>query len=366
MGYGYGGNAMSSNSIIALAEPSPAVIGTGLVALDVVFDGPNPEHILPVTAGGTCGNVLAILSYLGWRAFPVARLSDDVAAQHIRRDLSQWGVRLDFVSSGPSSATPIYIQRMRRDAAGMPSHTFLRICPLCGHRLPGYQPIVLAAAMDVAAHIGYPTVFFLDRVSPGALVLAKESRARGAIIVFEPSGIGDPRLFREAVSLAHILKYSHERIERRDDDGAAPLLEVQTLGREGLRYRRKVESTRMGAWRHIPGFRIARLVDSAGSGDWCTAGLIHMLGQSGLTGFLKASSSQMYEALVFGQALAAWNCGFTGARGGMYESSWKDAQLAIERIIEGMHDDKRHEPERIMYVRDVSRYVCFSCGSAPL
>lgn len=361
---------MNPDSIFALFDPPPVVVGTGLIALDVVLDGADPAHILPVTAGGTCGNVLAILSYLGWQAFPVTRLGDDAAARRIRQDLARWGVRLDFASSGPSSATPVYIQRMRRDASGMPSHTFLRVCPLCGRRLPGYQPIVLTAAMDVAMHMGYPIVFFMDRVSPGVLALANVSRARGAIIVFEPSGVGDPRLFREAVSLAHILKYSHERMERRDDDGAAPSLEIQTLGREGLRYRHKIGSTRMGAWRHVSSFRIARLVDSAGSGDWCTAGVIHALGRSGLTSFLKTNSYRLHEALLFGQALAAWNCGFMGARGGMYELGWEDAQQAVGRIINGLHEDKRQEAERIMSVRDYVcdrlKDVCFSCGSAPL
>jgi len=366
MGYGYGGNAMSPHSLFALVAPPPVVVGTGLIALDVVLDGTDPARILPVTAGGTCGNVLAILSYMGWHAFPVARLGDDVAARHIRRDLARWGVGLDFACSGSSSATPVYIQRMRRDAAGIPSHTFLRACPLCGRRLPGYQPIVLTAAMDVAARMGRSTVFFLDRVSPGALALARASRACGAIIVFEPSGVGDPRLFREAVSLAHILKYSHERIERRDDDDTALLLEIQTLGHEGLRYRHKIKAAKMGTWQHVPSFRITRLVDSAGAGDWCTAGLIHILGQSGLTGLLRASPSQTHEALIFGQALAAWNCGFMGARGGMYESNREDAQRSVGRIMAGAHDDKRQEAEHIMYVRDVFKDVCFSCGSAPL
>lgn len=41
-------------------------------------------------------------------------------------------------------------------------------------------------------------VFFFDRVSRGALQLAKASSERGAVVVFEPSGVGDPNLFREA------------------------------------------------------------------------------------------------------------------------------------------------------------------------
>src|SRR5689334_15732613 len=59
-------------------EGRPEVFGTGLVALDVVITG--SDHQRPLfRAGGTCGNVLTILSHLGWKACPVARLNGDPA-----------------------------------------------------------------------------------------------------------------------------------------------------------------------------------------------------------------------------------------------------------------------------------------------
>ena len=51
----------------------PTVFGLGLVALDVILD---PCAVQPLLySGGTCGNVLTILSYLGWEARPIARLA---------------------------------------------------------------------------------------------------------------------------------------------------------------------------------------------------------------------------------------------------------------------------------------------------
>ena len=49
-------------------------------------------------AGGTCGNVLTALAYLGWRTLPVARLQPGAAADRIRQDLKAWGVsdRYDY------------------------------------------------------------------------------------------------------------------------------------------------------------------------------------------------------------------------------------------------------------------------------
>jgi hypothetical protein len=42
------------------------VVGSGFIALDVI-EGDQGEHF---AAGGTCGNVLSILAWLGWRSLP--------------------------------------------------------------------------------------------------------------------------------------------------------------------------------------------------------------------------------------------------------------------------------------------------------
>ena len=73
----------------------PKVFGTGLIALDLVI-GPKPETPVRSWAGGTCGNVLSILAYLGWDAYPVARMNSDVASDRVRADMKRWGVHLDW------------------------------------------------------------------------------------------------------------------------------------------------------------------------------------------------------------------------------------------------------------------------------
>ncbi len=353
---------MSLDAFFATVAPPPVIVGTGLVALDIILDGDDPARASSFHAGGTCGNVLTILSSLGWRAFPVARLNDDPASLHVQRDLAHWGVALDYARLAPGGATPAYIQRTRRDATGTPSHTFLRVCPVCGRRLPGYQAVVLPAAGEVAARMEAPSVFFLDRVSPGALVLVKESKRRGAIIVFEPAGIGDPRIFHEIVSLAHIVKYSHERIERLDSIGAISLLEIQTLGREGLRYRSKIASAQAGEWRHLASYDVAHFADSAGAGDWCTVGVIHALGQRGLQGLLSSDARRIRDALLFGQALATWSCAFTGARGGMYSGDMQALRPAIERITAGADHDEERQREPRQSAHNMFTTLCLACS----
>ncbi len=221
-------------------------------------------------------------------------------------------------------------------------------------------------ARDIAAQIENPKVFFLDRVSRGALILARASAAKGAIVVFEPSGIGEQHLFREALTLAHILKYSHERMRQLDEveSASGPLLELEMLGEEGLRYRSKLPLCKSNGWKWLNAYAVDQVKDAAGAGDWCTAGIIHRLGQKGLQGLQQVASAQLLDALCFGQALAAWNCGFEGARGGMYSENKEAFRCDIEQIMSG-NGPKRSTSDnsnKAVAVEDVFGDVCPTCG----
>jgi fructokinase len=315
--------------------PRPSIVGTGLVALDAVVD--EDTYAEPrLSAGGTCCNVLAILSYLGWDAFPVARLDTDNASAHVRQDLLRWSVRLDYVALTPNARTPVivhHIQR-RRDKA---FHKFLWNCPQCGHRLPTFRPVSVSAARAIAPQLPVPHVFFMDRVSQGALILAQASAAQGAVVVFEPSGVGDPQLFREAIHVSHIVKYSRERLrdlpEMRNID--LPPLTVETLGAAGLRYRSRIDTSAPGEWEHLKAYEVGNVKDTAGSGDWCTSGLIHKLGWQGVHGLRRMNREQLQDGLRYGQALAAWNCMFEGARGGMYCTGGPPLESTVRDILAG-------------------------------
>lgn len=298
---------------------NPRIFGTGLIALDLVM-GLDPKLPVRSWAGGTCGNVLSILAYLGWDAFPIARMNGDPASDRVRADMSQWNVHLDFANCGPTAHTPIIIQEIRRGRDGKPKHKFSWSCPKCGQWLPSFKAVTIAAVETVAPALENAAVFFFDRVSRAALTLASAAADRGAVVVFEPSANASDKMMTDAIDVAHVVKYSDQRlagIQGIMRSGSATLVEVQTLGERGLRYRHRFGRT-PSDWLHLNSVPAPRMSDSCGSGDWCTAGLIAKTAVSGQQGLREGGAQAVRSGLRYGQALAAWNCGFEGARGGMY------------------------------------------------
>ena len=133
------------------------------------------------------------------------------------------------------------------------------------------------------------------------------------------------------------MKYSHERLSDfpEMDLETHPLLLIETLGDAGLRYRWRCHGKRPGNWVESKALSIEGIKDTAGSGDWCTAGLLSKVAAKGLAGFATASEQQIADAIRFGQTLAAWNCQFEGARGGMYVVSKKQFEQQISELLSG-------------------------------
>lgn len=315
-------------------QNKPTIAGTGLISLDIIIKNGDLEDAKRF-AGGTCGNVLTILSYLGWEAYPISRLNDNAAAQRIFDDFKMWGVKTEFVSLSPQADAPIIIQNVLQKNDGIPLHKFSLKCPHCHSWLPTYKHITIETVNTVRSLIPVPKVFFLDRLSRGILNLAQSFAKEGAIIVFEPSSIENPKLFAEMLKITHILKYSHERIQNLEEKGFSVNvpLEIETIGKDGLKFRSNLKSSFFRNWELLDTYDVNNLKDAAGAGDWCSAGIIYELCRDGLINFLITPYEKLYQGIRFGQALGAWNCGFEGARGGMYETEKNDFWKIIGKIM---------------------------------
>lgn len=296
------------------------VVGTGLIALDVVIAASGKADPL-LCAGGTCGNVLIALAYLGWDAYPIARLRDDAASKKIREDLSTWGVKLDFVTQSETGSTPVVVQHIHSPESGR-THSYSRKCPACGAWLPWYKAVRANAVPELTPRLPKTDVFYFDRTSRGAVDLAQSARAAGALIFFEPSAESDPNHLKEALEAAHIVKVASDRLKSNEAllTAKSPDLVIQTMGSRGLRYSSSFSSGRR-TWKTLLPYEIDSVRDSSGAGDWCTAGIISSLGCLGPAGLADADQDVILSALELGQAMAAWACRYDGARGGMYTTS---------------------------------------------
>jgi fructokinase len=337
-------------------------VGTGRLTLDVIVRTGGEPALARCQAGGTCGNVLANLAYLGWQTYPLADLGADDPGDRFVHDLGRWGVRLDLIRRVPDEPTPVIIHHIRQEHSG-PIHEFSSRCPFCGERLRYYEPVPAESVRLRLPKVPKARVLFFDRDSEGALLLARHCAAQGALIVFEPNYAGKETLFPEALGLAHILKYSRDGLPDLESrhDLSGPLLLIETLGADGLRFCDRRHGS--GKWHHLPAVPAPVVRDAGGSGDWCTAGLLHRLGQDGVPGLLAASEEDVVRALRFGQALAAWGCAFEGARGAVYQG---DRAVFVQAVTRLLMSRARVGPAPLAPVDatafDPAGVFCPSCG----
>lgn len=336
----------------------PSACGIGLIALDLVEHNKSTRHY----AGGSCGNVLTILAYLGWDSYPIGRIANDSAGKAVVSDLQRWGVHADFLQLNPTARTPVIIERLSVDANGVPFHSYRFNCSECGGRLPSYQPVTLRSLQTVIDSMGRPDLLFIDRVSPAAIRIAEFAREQGALIYFEPTSVRDERQFRKLVNLSHVIKYAQDRIRDLNEVCEVPagILEIQTLGRGGLRFRFKKRT-----WHRADAWPVPNLLDAAGSGDWVSAVLIHLLARHGLKSFLKSNLATISQAVNAGQAAAAWNCGFIGPRGGMYQRPKRElfevVQQAFKSRLQWNYDENATSPS----IDVLAGGICDSCSVSP-
>jgi sugar/nucleoside kinase (ribokinase family) len=338
-------------------EQKPLLLTAGFLALDVVFGLENTEP--KFYAGGTCGNVAAGLAFLGWDVSPLARLRADAAGIVVRRDLERWGVNTRYLSLNPAARTPIVLERITRSKNGVPKHRFLWNCPDCGAYFPPYRALLRTQVELIQEKLETPHVFFTDRVSRAIVELARHFCAKGSIVCFEPSGIGDPSLFREMLKLSTILKYSAQRARGFSDSlrchGA--LLEIETFGEDGLRFRMRGT---FATWHSLPAHEVT-IKDTAGSGDWTTVGLLSTLFKNRKSNLAAATKRDIAAALEHGQAIAALNCEFEGARGAMYQLS-RTRFLEAVKMIEGKVPNTQKE-RKISLSHDLATStICPSCS----
>ena len=231
--------------------------------------------------------------------------------------MKHWGVHLGLSNCPPTTHTPMIVQETQVRTRRPLRPPILVVLPSLRHMVAALQGDHRSEQWrEVKPTLAGASVFFLDRLSRGTLTLAAEASACGALVVFEPSSMSTDKLMAEALALAHVVKYADRRLAGIDAAMAnvsAVLLEVQTLGDKGLKYRHRLRRD-VSRWMHLDAVPTPRVVDTCGAGDWCTAGLIAKAGFRGQRGFRDVGARGVRAALRYGQVLAAWIVGLKCAR----------------------------------------------------
>ena len=285
-------------------------VGAGLISLDVlIWDGQKA----PVSyyVGGTCGNVMMILSYMGWETYPIARLDGTKDGVRVLADMEKHNVHTDFVSTNDGK-TPVIVQRNFINKDGIPTHRF-ESRPNMGRFYLDFKSLTMRQADEVIARIDFvPKVFFFDRVSPAILKLAVIFKEKGSVIFFEPSSrSGNVILFNKCVEVSDIIKFSEQRIKDIEQfESYKDKLFIQTQGAMGLSYRLNF------GWIHLEPVANDKVIDTAGAGDWTTAAFINELFKT-RNRISDISVVEIERALNDAQRVGSQSCSYEGARGMM-------------------------------------------------
>lgn len=292
----------------------PRLVGTGLLALDLIVQhGPGGQR-LTASGGGTCGNVLAILARMGWEATWLGAMAPSAPGRMLLEEMKRGGVQT--YTSHDAAPAPIFAHHIRTCTDGHVRHWFSGACPVCARRLPRYTRPSDTWLRSQAKRVRTADVFFVDRLSAGTLDLAQVAREHGALVIYEPSSASDAPWMDDMIAIADVVKFSNDRANALQ--GRIPpnerALWVETRGREGLCW----SLGHVGAYQAvIPAARNPQAIDACGAGDWFTSALLFGLARTQKRP-VDLSFGELAALMRQASGVAAWSCGFLGARGGGY------------------------------------------------
>ena len=260
--------------------------------------------------GGTAGNVMSILAWMGWHTLPAARLDDSEVGLQLKADLESYGCDTRYLSNTPDGGTTILdiIHKTGRD--GKPKTAYMAHSPR-GGRFVNHRFWTLKQARALLDSLDeLPNVFFFDRCAPGNILLAELLHECGVLVYYEPNEPVD-RNFLRAVAVSDIVKFSNERHpDVSFTDGFSDKLFIQTMNQEGLRYR-----LRDGEWKQLAPVWNPNAIDGEGAGDWTSSAFINALGKHDLPPVLALEKSVLEDCLMEAQRVASESVSYIGAKG---------------------------------------------------
>lgn len=262
--------------------------------------------------GGTCGNVMCILSKLGWTALPQLKLIDTAEGDKLADSLKQYGCDTRYVFRIPNGGfSGMTCTHSRSNKTG--EHELgLGVFGPNGSRFRAIKE--LRERDEVPVFLGTitetPDVYFFDHNEAGPRKIAKELRNRGTLIYYECENSTDWKKFLKCVEVADIVKFSDENVpDLSFCENYKDKLFIQTQGAKGLQFK-----LRDGGWRHVEPQPVSNVVDWEGCGDTITAVFLYELGKLGLPKVSDLSEEQILSALKAATRMAALCTQYYGSK----------------------------------------------------
>lgn len=325
----------------------PKILGTGLICLDIV----NDYSSLYYMTGGSCGNVISALSFLGWNSTVIKNRYADFVGEKINSNLEEIGVKC--INIGSPIITPRIIEII--DNSGRNSkHKFLFSCPECGKELPKLKPLTEKDSMAIIKDVSKVNVFYTDRISKGISIIRESLGREGTWTFYEPNSSRNVEALIDNSLQSSIVKFSaskvpmavSNRLRELAVDGVTVLI-VRTEGPKGLSVCYKMRNNKMSQWIPLKALQAPDIVDTSGAGDWCTAGLLFRLINKFPQKQKWLIKNDVIEAVQFGQALATISCKFVGAQGLIYSDSQEELERLFSKFI---NDEFKSEFKIVNYL----------------
>lgn len=276
-----------------------------------------------------------ILRRFGFPTTVLAEAGTDYRGEFLRESLAREGVP-DLSASRLERPTGAVVEIIETGLRG--GHRFVFSCPKCLTNLRGPNLATREQVQHYTTRLNRFDVLFFDRAASTLVELARRARDAGVLVVFEPNRLLPGSRAERAAVLSDVVKYSGETVRTRPGwlppRDSSPRLVVETLGSSGLKYCLRSADDGWSRWKHMAAIAPANVTDTAGAGDWCTAGMIHQLVSVPVAS--RWTPSSVERALTFGQALAAVSVSFHGPRGVLAHSDiTKIAQIARRAAAAG-------------------------------
>lgn len=271
------------------------------------------DKLVKESIGNTCGNVSAILPYLGVDSYPVGQFDNSEQGQKMKADLAHYGADVRFVENRETGGGTTLLQctHKRDKETGKPAITFRQTSP--GSRFPKRHFLrekdeapAFIEALDFT-----PDIYFFDESAAGLRYLAKELRQKGTLVYFEPESEKDQKAFLKGVEVSDIVKFSHEKVtDLSFTDDCKDKLVIRTMGAEGLEF-----NLCGHGWQKVPASPVDKVVDWEGAGDWTTSQFIACLCERDLLAIGKMTDENIRECLEKASETAARSVGYLASKG---------------------------------------------------